>query len=111
MEVIVLVRSGVLTKYGVAKGVTLHAVKVLGDDGSGSYSWFVQALDWVATKGQRPAVFSASLGGPGQHQFVASAIKAATEAGVVVVVAAGNSKRDACDFSPAFAPSAVTVGA
>merc|ERR1712087_1037552 len=34
----------------------------------------------------------------------------AVNAGVTVVVAAGNSNSNACNFSPAFVPSAVTVG-
>merc|ERR1719433_1213929 len=38
------------------------------------------------------------------------AVDAAVAAGVTVVVAAGNSNSDACNFSPAFVPSAVTVG-
>merc|ERR1719379_2338818 len=99
------------TQYGVAKAATIHAVKVLSDDGKGSFSWFVEALDWVVTKGQRPAVFSASLGGAGHISFVDAAIASATAAGVVVVVAAGNEDMDACDFSPANAGSAITVGA
>jgi len=97
--------------YGVAKGVTLHAVKILGDDGSGSWSWFIAALDWVASKGHRPAVLSASLGGGGTLQSVKVAVDQATDAGVTVVVAAGNSNSDACGFSPAYVPSAITVGA
>merc|ERR1711937_606060 len=98
-------------QYGVAKGATIHAVKVLSDSGSGSFSWFVEALDWVVTKGQRPAVFSASLGGSRNIGFVETAIDRATAAGVVVVVAAGNDNMDACSFSPAHVGSAITVGA
>merc|ERR1719469_143945 len=37
-------------------------------------------------------------------------VDAAVNAGVTVVVAGGNSNSDACDFSPAFIPSAITVG-
>merc|ERR1712084_193997 len=37
-------------------------------------------------------------------------IDAAVENGVTVVVAAGNSMKDACNFSPAFAANAITVG-
>merc|ERR1719379_337723 len=99
------------TQYGVAKSATLHAVKVLSDSGRGSFSWFVEALDWVATYGERPAVFSASLGGQGNIGFVETAIDQATAAGVVVVVAAGNDDMDACEFSPAHVSSAITVGA
>jgi len=98
-------------QYGVAKGATIHAVKVLSDTGYGSFSWFVEALDWVVTNGQRPAVFSASLGAQANIGFVEAAIDRATAAGVVVVVAAGNNAMDACGFSPAHAGSAITVGA
>merc|ERR1712186_219597 len=58
----------------------------------------------------RPAVASMSLGGSGTQQAMADAVDAAVNAGVVVVVAGGNSNSDACRFSPAFVPSAITVG-
>merc|ERR1712216_959610 len=73
--------------------------------------WFIQALEWVAINGQRPAIISASLGGSGRHQSAGRAVAKAVEAGVTVVVAAGNSADDACQYSPAFAPEAITVGA
>jgi len=98
--------------FGVAKESTLHSVKVLGDDGSGSFAWMIEALDWVKKKTNlRPGVVSASLGGGGNSPSVKTAIDEVTNAGVVVVVAAGNDNADACGFSPAFVPSAITVGA
>merc|ERR1719245_1903080 len=51
-----------------------------------------------------------SLGGSGRVAGMDTAVDAAVAAGVVIVVAAGNSNSDACNFSPAFVPSAVTVG-
>merc|ERR1719245_2052239 len=51
-----------------------------------------------------------SLGGSGRVAAMGDAVDAAVAAGVVIVVAAGNSNSDACNFSPAFVPSAVTVG-
>merc|ERR1719414_762486 len=90
------------TRYGVAKAATLHAVKVLADSGGGSFSWIIKAIEWVVEKGQKPAVMSMSLGGFGSMSSVNRAIDAAVEAGVVVVVAAGNdgetSHPDACDY-------------
>lgn len=102
-------------KYGVAKDAKLHAVKVLSDRGGGSFSWFIKSLDWVEQAGHlRPAVFSASLGGYGRLDTVRQAIDDVTKKGVLVVVAAGNdgrtSRPNACSYTPAFVPSAVTVG-
>jgi len=82
----------------------------LSDQGSGAWSWSYQALDWLATSSVRPAVASMSLGGNGVVAGMRDAVDAAVGAGVTVVVAAGNSNADACNFSPAYVPSAVTVG-
>merc|ERR1719356_2247289 len=72
----------------------------------------IEALDWVKKSSKlRPGIVSASLGGAGNSPSVETAINKVTNAGVVVVVAAGNSNADACGFSPAFVPSAITVGA
>merc|ERR1719436_983523 len=51
-----------------------------------------------------------SLGGNGADPGYSTVIDAAVENGVTVVVAAGNSNSDACNFSPAFAANAITVG-
>jgi len=98
------------TSYGVAPASTIRSVKVLGDDGRGSFSWSYAALDWMAASDIRPAVASMSLGGMGTQAAMKDAIDAASAAGVTVVVAGGNSRRDACNYSPAFVPSAITVG-
>merc|ERR1719157_42839 len=51
-----------------------------------------------------------SLGGSGTQQAMKDAVDATVNSGVTVVVAGGNSNSDSCDFSPAFVPSAITVG-
>jgi serine protease len=98
------------TNYGVAPGATVRSVKVLSDQGSGSWSWSYSALDWLASSRLRPAVASMSLGGSGTQSAMRNAVDAATNSGVSVVVAGGNSNSDSCRFSPAFVPSAITVG-
>jgi len=96
--------------FGVAPSASVASIKVLSDSGSGSWSWSYGALDWLASNQVRPAVASMSLGGYGNQQAMRDAVDGAVNSGVVVVVAGGNSNTDACRFSPAFVPSAITVG-
>jgi subtilisin family serine protease len=98
------------TKYGVAKGVKLYALRVFDCSDNGMVSGAVAALDWVVKNGLRPAVVNMSLGGPTSASLNA-AVASASSAGIVVVVAAGNSATDACSESPASAPAALTIGA
>ena len=97
-------------RYGVAKGVTLYAVRVLDCAGSGTWSDVIAGIDWVAANRKLPAVANMSLGG-GRMQSVNDAVEASVASGVTFAVSAGNSARDACSYSPASAPSALTVGA
>lgn len=97
--------------HGVASEAQLHAVKTMTDRGTGSFSWFIQALDWIMLEGKRPAIISTSLGGRGSLETVVNAVESVVSAGLSVVVAAGNGHGDACFVSPANAPSAITVGA
>jgi len=95
---------------GVAPGASVQSIKVLSDRGSGSFSWSNYALDWIASSSVRPAIASMSLGGRGIVSSIKTAVDAAVNSGVTVVVAGGNSNSDACGFSPAYVPSAITVG-
>jgi subtilisin family serine protease len=96
--------------YGVAKSVTLIAVRVLDCTGSGTNSGVIAGMDWVTSNRVLPAVANMSLGG-GFSQAVNDAVTRLTNAGVSLSVAAGNENQDACNTSPASAPSAITVGA
>jgi serine protease len=95
--------------YGVAKGVNLVAVRVLGCDGSGSNSGVIAGVDWVAANADAPAVANMSLGG-GASTALDNAVNGAVNAGVVFAVAAGNETQDACNVSPARASGAIAVG-
>jgi len=98
------------TQYGVAPDAKVFGVKVLGDGGSGSFSWFMQGLDWVASKTSGNRVASMSLGGRRIFEAMEPVVDAAVSAGCVVVVAGGNFNDDACLTTPAYIESAITVG-
>lgn len=97
------------TTWGIAKGVTLHPVRVFGCGNSGSNSDIIAGIDWVAQNRILPAVANMSLGG-GASQATDDAVNRLISAGVVAVVAAGNSNANACNYSPARTPNAITVG-
>lgn len=95
---------------GVAKEVTLHAVRVLSCTGGGTLTGVVAGLDWVARNRVLPAVANMSLGG-GLSSTLNLAIANLAATGVAVTASAGNYATDACHYSPASAPEAITVGA
>jgi serine protease len=99
--------------YGVAKEANLIAVKVLADSGSGAWSGVIAGVDWVAGQAAqtgRKSVANMSLGG-GKVQSVNDAVTGLVNSGVTTAVAAGNDNSDACNYTPASTPTAVTVAA
>jgi subtilisin family serine protease len=96
---------------GVAPGARLHSVRVLGADGEGRLSSLIAGLEWLVTNADRIEVANLSLGCECQSTSLNDAVRAVNEAGVTLVVAAGNAGRDAAGFSPANHPDTVTVGA
>jgi len=71
------------SNYGVAPGAQVRSIKVLSDQGSGSWSWSYQALDWLAASSVRPAIASMSLGGSGVISGMGDAVNAAVSAGQI----------------------------
>jgi aqualysin 1 len=100
------------TNVGVARGVTLHAVRVLDCAGSGAISGIIAGMDFAAANcpANADCVANLSLGG-GASAALDNAVTNAVNSGVTVVVAAGNENQNACNVSPARAPAAITVGA
>lgn len=96
--------------YGVAKSVTLYAVRVLDCSGSGSNSGVIAGIDWVTSHRVLPAVANMSLGG-GASSALDTAVNNSINSGVTYAIAAGNSNANACNYSPARAAAAITVGA
>ncbi|WP_291723871.1 S8 family peptidase [Bernardetia sp.] len=92
--------------------VSVSSIKVLNDAGFGSQESVIGGIIKAADQGAD--VISLSLGGPSNdaHQKAYSeAVKYANKAGAIVVVAAGNSNKNAKDFSPANAEGVITVSA
>jgi serine protease len=99
---------------GLAFGCAIMPVKVLDQDGNGTFFDVAEGIDYAAEYtegGQSPVkVINLSLGGESFSQAVKSAIDRAVSAGVVVVAAAGNSGKSIVEF-PASLPNVVAVGA
>jgi hypothetical protein len=106
---------------GVAPSANLYGVKVLSDEGSGSWSDVLDGLDYVLQQKRddstRPVVVSMSLGGGCSGSCATDPLSIAIDDmsendDIVTVVAAGNDGYDdACSYTPASAKSALTVGA
>jgi subtilisin family serine protease len=94
----------------VAKGVRLHAVRVLNCSGSGSTSGIIAGINWVRTNGVHPAVANMSLGG-GRSSSLNTAANNLANSGVFLAVAAGNESQSACNVSPASAGGAYASAA
>ena len=101
--------------YGVAKEANIWNLRALNCQGTGAVSGIVTGIDKIVEhyKKQasgRPAVISQSLGVK-KSVSLNQAIKHATEAGIVMVGAAGNQAGDSCNYSPPSAKVGIAVGA
>ncbi|MGA9399637.1 S8 family peptidase [Haladaptatus sp.] len=94
---------------GVSTQATLHAVKVLNNQGSGSYSDIAAGIEYVADQGWD--VGSMSLGGSSGSSTLRDACQYAVDNGVFLVAAAGNSGPCTdCVGYPAAYPEVMAVG-
>jgi subtilisin family serine protease len=107
------------TLSGVAPGATLMAVKVLNSQGFGSEDTVLAGIEYAVDPDNDPStddgadVINLSLGGVGHSSSPLSvAVNNATNLGVIVVVAAGNTGKfgDIMRSTPASAANVITVG-
>ena len=103
--------------YGVAKQVSLVAVRVLNCQGSGSTSQVIAGIDWLTQDhdADEPAVANMSLGGSASTAMD-QAVSRSIDDGVTYAIAAGNGNifgfaANACNSSPARVGAALTVSA
>ncbi|KAF8065437.1 hypothetical protein HT031_003038 [Scenedesmus sp. PABB004] len=105
------------TRFGAAKRASVVSVRILDCTGAGDSSAFFAALDWItadATGGARRkrCVVNLSISFGGAVPMIDDAIRNAQNAsGCAFVVAAGNSNKNACTYSPGSTAEAITVGA
>lgn len=101
----------------MAKRASIIDVKVFNDNGTAPTSDIVAGIDYAANDAEirniaASSVMNLSLGSRSNSQNTIEnyAVRSATRAGILCVVAAGNSGANADDFSPANEPLACTVG-
>ena len=96
--------------YGVAKNVRLVSLRVDDCIYGSTTSRIIAAIDWIATHPSLPSVVNMSIA-LRNSPAVTQAVQNSIASGVVYAVAAGNNTADACNWSPANAPDALTVAA
>lgn len=98
--------------YGVAKKVTIVPVRVFTCAGAGDTTMEIAGLNWILTNhpAGTPGVVNLSLTSS-RNAAVDQTIANLIAAGLTVTVAAGNNSADACSYSPAAAPAALTTAA
>lgn len=104
---------------GIAPEAQLLIVKVLGNDGTGTYESLIQgiqyATQWQGPNGERVQVINLSLEGLEDVEELHLAIQKAIEAGILVVCATTNSEDDDSStneiYYPGAYPEVVSVGA
>ncbi|MCZ6697081.1 MAG: S8 family serine peptidase, partial [Acidobacteria bacterium] len=114
-------RHSFRTFAGVAPGADIISLRALYPDGSGFTSDVIAAIDWVVAhkNDYNIRVLTLALGHPIFESYrtdpLCRAVRAATDAGILTVVAAGNEGAIGSGFgtitSPGNEPTAITVGA
>jgi hypothetical protein len=105
--------------YGTAKGATVVVAKITyGCSGSSDSAIYITAFNWLATNAAKGSIANLSYSyytlsncvTPQIVQTVDDAVKAAHDAGIIVVIAAGNDGCDVSNYSLSRSPYAFVVG-
>lgn len=98
------------SSWGVAKGVNLVSVRVLGCDNTGPVSDIIAGINWVTANANGPSIANMSLGSS-RSTAMDNAIRNSIEAGITYITSAGNLNANACNYSPSRVAEVITVGA
>ncbi|KAH3675443.1 hypothetical protein WICMUC_002732 [Wickerhamomyces mucosus] len=99
--------------YGVAKKANLFDVRITKKNGKAKLSAVIRALNLILSNSKitkRPSVVVIPLIMK-KNAILNGAVEALIKTGIPVIVPAGNNGEQACNFSPASAKGALTVGA
>lgn len=86
---------------GVASGATIVGLKILDEHGEGLLSVALKAIAYVKGNGRAGDAVNISMGLEDVSEILEREVKALSDKGIFVVIAAGNESRPANNFSPA----------
>lgn len=86
---------------GVASGASIVGLKILDENGEGLLSVALKAIAYVKSNGKAGDAVNISMGLEDVSEILDKEIKALSDKGIFVVIAAGNESRPANNFSPA----------
>jgi subtilisin family serine protease len=95
---------------GVAQGIQIRTAKVLDCNGNGTVGGIIAAVNAVTAVHEPNSVANMSLGSGFSSSFNTAVVNL-INSGVFVAVAAGNSRLNACNFSPSSVTQALVVAA
>ncbi|MCX6709363.1 MAG: S8 family serine peptidase [Candidatus Woesearchaeota archaeon] len=90
------------SKCGIARGSTLYAIKVLGDDGSGSEADVMRGIEWALEKGI--SIVNMSLGSNYASNAFRELCYYASSKGMILCAAAGNDGIEGYEYPSSFEP-------